>query len=561
MFRLLALAGLAAASAAVLKETQVTGPRAYWSKRSPCGGEQEHEVVIAVQQRNMDQLEAKLLEISDPTNPSYGMWLTYDEVTAMTANLPGTDAVLAYVNSFDRTEITRITRRGDYITVKAPLAVFEVMFQTEFHNYVDGNGQSVCRAEAMHVPEELNEHILGSFHLVDLPFRAHSRPKPMLKSDKRLGRGATVTPAVLNSYYNIASNAGNDRGSQSLFESLDQNFSPSDLSDFERANGIPQDAVDNVIGGHNSDSACQSDANNCAEANLDVQYIMAIAQNVETTYWYVDNSLRLFTTWIQDVADTRNPPLVHSISYGGGESDIGKSTYDTFNNEAMKLGAQGVTITVSSGDDGAAGSAARSSPSNCGYGPSWPATSPYVVAVGATQGAESGKTESVCMSDTGGVITSGGGFSSQFKALSYQNAAVSAYFDELSRSEQPASGYDASNRAYPDVSMAGYNYEVTIAGKTYLLSGTSASSPVFAGLVSLVNSARLAKGKSALGYINQAIYQYGSQFTNDVTSGNNLCTASKTCCSEGFYAAAGWDPTTGFGSVDFAKFSSIMTNL
>ena len=28
--------------------------------------------------------------------------------------------------------------------------------------------------------------------------------------------------------------------------------------------------------------------NDCLEANLDVQYLMAVAQNVPTTYYYVD---------------------------------------------------------------------------------------------------------------------------------------------------------------------------------------------------------------------------------------------------------------------------------
>ena len=43
-------------------------------------------------------------------------------------------------------------------------------------------------------------------------------------------------------------------------------------------------------------------------------------------------------------------------------------------------------------------------------------------------------------------------------------------------------------------------------------------------MVALVNAARLSIGKSTLGYINPAIYEYYSQFANDITSGDNLCT-------------------------------------
>ena len=88
-----------------------------------------------------------------------------------------------------------------------------------------------------------------------------------------------------------------------------------------------------------------------------------------------------------------------------------------------------------------------------------------------------------------------------------------------------------------------------------MLSGTSASCPVIAGMVSLINSARLDAGKPALGWLNPKIYALNGSFANDVTSGNNKCTRSASlCCYQGFYAAPGWDPVTGFGSVNFEKF-------
>jgi len=37
--------------------------------------------------------------------------------------------------------------------------------------------------------------------------------------------------------------------------------------------------------------------------------------------------------------------------------------------------------------------------------------------------------------------------------------------------------------------------------------------------------------------------------------------ASKICCDQGFYASAGWDPLTGFGSVDYQKFYNVFYNL
>jgi subtilase family serine protease len=62
----------------------------------------------------------------------------------------------------------------------------------------------------------------------------------------------------------------------------------------------------------------------------------------------------------------------------------------------------GVTIVCASGDDGAVSRDVRTYGSlSCSYSPTWPATSPYVLAVGATQGVESDDEEIACQSQLG----------------------------------------------------------------------------------------------------------------------------------------------------------------
>jgi len=287
--------------------------------------------------------------------------------------------------------------------------------------------------------------------------------------------------------------------------------------------------------------------------------MIAVSPMTPETYWYESNQNTPFESWIEAVASTTNPPLVNSISYGSIEPEVASSLATTFNTEAMKLGAQGVTIFVSSGDDGVANFQARGDAAKCGYTPSFPASSPYVTAVGATQGGVTGGTEIVCSSQTGGVITTGGGFSTKFDAPSWQKNAISTYLSQVS--PQPVSGYSTSGRGYPDIAMAGHNYEVVIAGKLYSVSGTSASSPVVAAMASLVNAKLSANGGTSLGFINPTLYQAGVGSFNSITSGNNKCTASTTCCAQGFTATAGWDPVTGWGSVDYAKFESLFVQV
>ena len=99
------------------------------------------------------------------------------------------------------------------------------------------------------------------------------------------------------------------------------------------------------------------------------------------------------------------------------------------------------------------------------------------------------------------------------------------------------------------MSLLGAAYVVITANTAVTLYGTSASAPVFGGMVSLVNAARKASGKSSLGWINPALYAFAPKFVKDITSGNNKCKSGSVCCEQGFYAAKGWDPVTGLGSV------------
>ena len=178
------------------------------------------------------------------------------------------------------------------------------------------------------------------------------------------------------------------------------------------------------------------------------------------------------------------------------------------------------------------------------------------------QGPELGNAEVVCQADKGQLITSGGGFSTYYSTPSYQTSAVAAYFSAAaSAGQSPVAGYKRTGRGFPDLSLAGYGYLTLVGGQIYYMAGTSASSPAIAGFFSNINAARIAAGKGALGFLNPALYANYKRFTNDITSGNNLCVASGTCCPQGFYAAPGWDPATGLGSVNYGRMQATLVAL
>jgi tripeptidyl-peptidase-1 len=208
-----------------------------------------------------------------------------------------------------------------------------------------------------------------------------------------------------------------------------------------------------------------------------------------------------------------------------------------------------------------------------GYFPAFPASCPYVTAVGATMGPESGDAEKACQSQEGGVITTGGGFSTFYATPDWQQAAVDGYFNGLSPDERPTSGYNRNGRGYPDISFIGTNYQVVLDGHTRNTYGTSASAPVFAAMLSVINAARIAANKTTVGFINPTLYAYGLPNTlgtdgtnfnpyTDVVSGHNKCTASgdpsnAVCCAAGFHTEPGWDPVTGWGSARFPNLAQM----
>ena len=542
------------------------------SQGEPVDEKARHEVVFVLKQNNLDKLEAVLMEVSDPKSAKYGQWLSSDDVTELIDIKDADLAVRGYLKSAGA-KVVSGSKRG-HIRASASIGAWNAMFNTTFNYFERADAPegapAAIRASEYSLDSSIASSVASVLYTTQLPVkmapRGHATPKAEHEAS-RTARGVSlgndITPAVLNSFYNIDSNTGSADASQAVFETSGQNYSPNDLATFQSDFSLPSQTVSTDVGAHASSTECEILTNDCTEANLDVQYMMGVSQVTPMTYYYESNEEDPFTAFVEAIAAESSPPLVNSISYGSIESEMTSSVMDTFNNEVMTLGAMGVSVFVSSGDDGVANYDVTEK-SECGYNPSFPATSPYVTAVGATYASSwdsPGEGEVVCQSNIDdAVITSGGGFSGQFDAPSYQTAAITSYFSTVGT--QPASGYATGGRGYPDLALSGFGYEVVIGADTYVVCGTSCSSPSVGAMVSLVNAVRLEAGASSLGFLNTALYTsgYGTAIANDITSGENQCTADdEVCCDEGFYAATGWDPTTGYGSVDYAKLEATFT--
>jgi len=528
-----------------------------------------HEVVFAIKQQNLDELYQLVLDISNINSKNYGNYKDINDIGLLISNKDSTNILIDYLNSYN-VIIKHQSIHGEYIKAIANISIWEDIFSTKFHKY-----QSITdlhykdtihiRAETYTIPIELRNHVTAVFNIIDIPNNRFT--SKMIEVDSNSGISLQsgndyVDINLLNSYYSISSNTNTMSASQMVYASLDQSFSPHDLRKFQATYNIPYQNVTHVVGGHNISSTC-SNVDSCIEGNLDIQYLMAVSRKANTTYYYTEDT---WTNFLIDVASLQNVPYVISISYASYEYAMTADTMRAFDIEAMKLALRGVTILSSSGDDGVAGFDLGYSAASCGYKPYFPTVSPFVTSVGGTEGPEQSQPEISCgkFHSKSATIVTGGGVSEFYELPEWQKSDVQSYF--YNAQSNLVRGYSSSGRSYPDISAMARNYKVVINQQTYLLSGTSASTPVIAGMISLVNGQRLASGKKPLGWINPSLYLLkNSIIKNDIKSGSNNCGSNSgsgsICCAEGFFALNGWDPLTGLGSLHFANFLSVFSSI
>ena len=108
--------------------------------------------------------------------------------------------------------------------------------------------------------------------------------------------------------------------------------------------------------------------------------------------------------------------------------------------------------------------------------------------------------------------------------------------------------YNAHGRGYPDIAAQGLYFQYFWNATDAVISGTSASTPLMAGILALVNDALMSSGKPTLGFLNPWLYKKGYQGFTDILNGGN-----GGCNTTGFPLAQGWDPVTGFGTPNFPE--------
>ena len=524
-------------------------------------------------------LNRLLAEQQDPFSPNYHKWITPEQY-ADRFGLSGNDAgkIVAWLQSQGFT-IDYVARSRTFVAFSGVAEQVQNTFQTEIHRYnLDGEIHFANSRDAS-IPAALAGVVAGIRGLDD--FYA----KPPGKKGRQTDRTALpefaqpeYTP-FLGSHYLAPDDVADIYGVRGLYDAgvdgtgqrivivgtakigepgtVSSTDDVSDLKQFRSKFGLAAANLRLV----SVDGSYSSDTGALVEADLDLEWVGSVARGGTLIYVYALN----VGIAAQYAIDQNLAPVI-SESFSGCEPDSAHGLVSQ--SVAQQANAQGITWIASSGDNGA----------KCYYtdevyvnGVGFPASIPEVTGVGGTEfvegngnywggdGFASSYIPETAWND-GIDGASGGGMSTIFPKPSWQHG--SGYV------QTPSDGH----RDVPDVAFSASGdhdaYWICTKGRCggfwdllydlvgSSVGGTSASAPVLAGIITLVNQYT---GSTGLGNINPVLYQLASNTADvfhDIQSGDN--TVSCPDCTSGAFgysAGQGYDQVTGLGSVDAFKLA------
>ncbi len=451
-------------------------------------------------------------------------------------------ADLAAVQEFAREhglEVLRADAAQRLVRLAGPASAVNAACGIELKNYRRAGGRVRCHTAPVSLPEAVAPLVVG---VLGLDNRAQARPhfrRAAIKPGKPAGAEPSaakpaaarpLTPVEVAKLYQFPSELDGTGQCIGILE-LGGGYRDADLQTYFSGLGLPVPSVTavSVLAGKNDPDGPTRDAN--AEVMLDIEVAGAVAPRAKIAVYFAPNTddgfLQALSTAIHD--DTNQPSVV-SISWGAAESEWSVQAMSAFDSVCEDAAALGVTILGAAGDNGASDLPQPDGQLHVDF----PASSPHVIGCGGTRLETSGGTidrEVVWNSDG----ATGGGVSAVFPLPDYQQNA------NVPPSANPGG---AVGRGVPD--LAGNadpntGYVTRVDGKDTVIGGTSAVSPLLAGLLALVNQGR----GQPVGFLYPQLYSLAPRASvfRDITTGDN----------NGYTAGPGWDASTGWGSPQGAE--------
>lgn len=500
--------------------------------------------------------------------------------------------------------VTGVAAGRNQVTVSGTAGQLERALGVELHRYRYDGQTHFASATEPQLPRALDGMVLGIRHLDDFklrPLGLSRRPAGAVTPQFNGGGSHQLVPDDIATIYDIQPLYQNkiDGTGISIAVVGRAVISLTDIEAFRADAGLPANDPTVVAVPGTGSSAGTSDPNDVIESDLDLEWAGGIAYG-STIEFVTTNAADGYdvTDAISYAIQADLAPII-SASYGTCEDQTTATDISTFTSLGQQANAQGQTLVVASGDDGAAACESTSTtggPASTGLAVNFPADLAQATAVGGTEFSGDVNSPSTYWS---AVNASNGGSAKQYIPETAWNdsdaANLSAGGGGVSRlvakpAWQGGTGVPADGqRDLPDIAFtASPNHDPYLictsssSGSTTIAAcagngfandtpipygGTSAAAPVFAGMLALLEQS---VGSTGEGNVNPALYTlaatpatYATVF-HDVTTGNNAvpCVSGSTDCPAGtktigYDAGTGYDLVTGLGSIDVNALAQV----
>lgn len=451
---------------------------------------------LAVHQPKAGEFEKRVIDLSTPGHPSYGQHMKRDDVKRFL--LPERHVSQSVLSWLDDAGIAdnAVEDDGDWINFAVPLSRAEEMLNTRFYYFHSNDDESnkVIRTLQYSAPDAVSDHV----YMIQ-PTTRFGRPElqrsTVLKSVvldafdlAKADCTSVVTPDCIKDLYKMDQYAAQDAQNKLGISGYLEEYARYEdfvhfVNQFAPDLGGTTFNVAEIHGGEN----LQNSTKDSGEASLDVDYAIGLS-NASAIYYTTGGRGPLVPDLDQpDPNDISNEPYLDQLhylmslsdedlpavlttSYGENEQSLPEKYTNKACDMFSQLGARGVSIIFSSGDDGPGSSCQTNDGKNTTrFNPIFPASCPFVTSVGGTfRTPEEPEIEQA-------IYFSSGGFSDRYKRPDYQNAAVEGYLDQLGSRWEGL--FNPRGRGFPDVAALASNFSVMDHGKVGLLSGTRFVAP------------------------------------------------------------------------------------
>ncbi len=336
----------------------------------------------------------------DPQSPDYHRWLTAAQFGERFGTVEQDLGIVTRWLGSHGFVVNQVHPNGMLIDFSGTAGQVRDAFRTEIH-HLEVNGTShIANMSDPQIPEVLAPVVEGVVSLHDFMPHALNTPRADYTFTSAGTTWQALVPGDLATIYNFspAYTAGYTGAGQTIVVLEDSDvYSVNDFKTFRSTFGLasqyPSGTLTQVHPSGSGSNACSDPGANAddSEAEIDAEWASAAAPNAAIELASCANTRTNFGGFIAltNLLAGKNPPAIVSISYGESEALNGAASNAYINSLYQTAAAEGVSVFVSAGDEGAASSDAGASSATHGITVSAYASTAYNVAVGGTDFADS----------------------------------------------------------------------------------------------------------------------------------------------------------------------------